>query len=279
MLSKLFRYDMKALFRMMLPLTLSVLGTTLAGTAAVRILVEMSKNSHRMDNPFTGLFMASMGMLVFAAVMALVAYAVIAAVFIFYRYYKNLFTDEGYLTFTLPVSPGQILFSKSAAGILWSLISFVVIVFCSVVMILVGGGVDLGDVVDAITEIFRSLWGYMGLDSVLLAIESILGMLLSLVSSLLLCYLSITLGSTVVRRHKVMASIGIYLGIRFGLSIVSSMIQLLPSIYMASTAVGMDNTNWMLHLTFGINLLISAGVAVGSYLISRSILTRRLNLT
>lgn len=279
MLGKLFRYDMKALFRMMLPLTLSVLGTTLAGTVAVRILVEMSKNSHRMDNPFTGLFMASMGMLVFAAVMALVAYAVIAAVFIFYRYYKNLFTDEGYLTFTLPVSPGQILFSKSVAGILWSLIAFVVIVFCSVVMLFVGGGIDPSDVLDAITGIFRSLWGYMGLDSVLLAMESILGMLLSLVSSLLLCYLSITLGSTVVRRHKVMASIGIYLGIRVGLSIVSSIIQLLPSMYMASTAVGMDNTNWMLHLTFGMNLLISAGVAVGSYFASRSILTHRLNLT
>ena len=97
MLGKLLKYDIKALWKMMLPLILSVLGTSVVGTIALRVIVEMSNSpvnhSNSMNNPFSGLFMLSLGMLVFVAVMALIAFDVIATVFILYRYYKNLFTD------------------------------------------------------------------------------------------------------------------------------------------------------------------------------------------
>ena len=105
MLGKLLKYDIKALWKMMLPLILSALGVSVVGTIALRIMVEMSRSSVRMENPFSGLFIASLGMIVFVAVMGLIAFGVISTVFILYRYYKNLFTDEGYLTFTLPVTP------------------------------------------------------------------------------------------------------------------------------------------------------------------------------
>ena len=77
MLGKLLKYDIKALWKMMLPLILSVLGTSVVGTIALRVIVEMSNSpvnhSNSMNNPFSGLFMLSLGMLVFVAVMALIA--------------------------------------------------------------------------------------------------------------------------------------------------------------------------------------------------------------
>ena len=38
------------------------------------------------------------------------------------RFYKNLFSDEGYLTLTLPVTRGQHLFSKTIVGTAWCLL-------------------------------------------------------------------------------------------------------------------------------------------------------------
>ena len=277
MLGKLFKYDMKALLRMMLPLMLSVLGTTLVVTIALRILVEMSQSSHRMEDPFTGLFMMSLGLLAFATVMALLAFVVIATVFVLYRYYKNLFTDEGYLTFTLPVTPGQILFSKAASGIIWLAIAAVIAVVCAE-LIFVGGG-DVAQMAQQILSWMRYALGNMGLDGGLYAAEAIVSIVVSLIYSVLLYYLSITIGSTVARRHKVMASIGIYMGIQLALSIVSSLIQVFPMMYMESSVLGTGYTTWMLHLTSIINLVLSAGVAVGSYFACRAILTRRLNLS
>ena len=38
------------------------------------------------------------------------------------RFYKNLFTDEGYLTWTLPATPAQQLWAKIISGTIWYVI-------------------------------------------------------------------------------------------------------------------------------------------------------------
>ena len=93
-------------------------------------------------------------------------------------------------------------------------------------------------------------------------------------------YLSITIGSTVARRHKVLASVGVFFGIQFVLSIVTTLIGRIPSMYLAaSVSADALSSSWTVHLTAGINLIIQAAVAVGSYLICHAILNRRLNLS
>lgn len=280
MLGKLLKYDIKALWKMMLPLILSALGVSVVGTIALRIMVEMSRSSVRMENPFSGLFIASLGMIVFVAVMGLIAFGVISTVFILYRYYKNLFTDEGYLTFTLPVTPHEILLSKTINGIIWSVVTTVVTVVCAAIMIVFGSGGGWQRVVEEMMDILRLILRYMGLDGALIAAEMILMMIVSLISSILVLYLSITIGSTVARRHKVLASVGVFFGIQFVLSIVTTLIGLIPSMYLAaSVSADVLSSSWTVHLTAGINLIIQAAVAVGSYLICHAILNRRLNLS
>lgn len=278
MLGKLLKYDIKALWKMMLPLILSALGISVVGTVALRILVEMSNSSFQY-NPFSGLFLTSLGMLVFVTVMGLIAFGVISTVFILYRYYKNLFTDEGYLTFTLPVTPNEILLSKTINGILWSAVSAVVIFVCAAMMIVLGSGGGWKTVFDEIMGFLQYTLQFMGLNSLLVAVETILTMIFSLIYSILVCYLSITIGSTVARRHKVLASIGVFFGIQFGLSTVTSLIHLVPSIYISSASIEVSSSTWTVQLTTVINLVIQAAVAVGAYLICHTILKRRLNLS
>lgn len=47
------------------------------------------------------------------------ASSIITLIFILMRYYKNFFTDEGYLTFTLPVTPHELLWTKLISGMIW----------------------------------------------------------------------------------------------------------------------------------------------------------------
>ena len=44
----------------------------------------------------------------------------VVSIYIAVRFYKNLYTDEGYLMHTLPVTPRQLLVSKLTVGSLWS---------------------------------------------------------------------------------------------------------------------------------------------------------------
>ena len=64
------------------------------------------------------------------------AQVAIAFVLVIWRYYKNLYSSEGYLTHTLPVHPSQLLWSKLLVGFVWTALSYIVgaAVFAGVMM-------------------------------------------------------------------------------------------------------------------------------------------------
>lgn len=50
------------------------------------------------------------------------------SILIVVRYYKSLYTDEGYLTLTLPATRGQLLFSKAFAACVWSILDLAIVI-------------------------------------------------------------------------------------------------------------------------------------------------------
>ena len=46
---------------------------------------------------------------------------------IFYNFYKSMYSNKGYLTMTLPLSSHELLLGKIFAGIIWIIISFVIL--------------------------------------------------------------------------------------------------------------------------------------------------------
>lgn len=277
MLGKLLKYDIKSMWKMMIPLILSVLGTTLLGTVALRIATDYQPSG---NDPFSAFFMISLIMLIIMSVFALIAFSVITTIFILYRYYKNLFTDEGYLTFTLPVTPDQILLSKVINGILWSAVSLLVLGVCAGCMVVFGAGAGFIDSLRDVMHMLEYTIQTMGLSDWTIWITTGVSVVVSLIQSLLLIYLSITIGSVVAKQHKVIASIGLYLGITFGLSIVTTLIRMIPSLYFGmSSSLSYYSAGWTVHFSNWLNIALSAAIAVGSYLISRSILKNRVNLS
>jgi len=66
------------------------------------------------------------GMLLVLLILLGIGEVMMTYVVVFYRYYKNLYNSEGYLTHTLPVPPRQLLTSKILVSFIWLLISYLV---------------------------------------------------------------------------------------------------------------------------------------------------------
>lgn len=117
MLGKVLKYDIKASAKMFLPLYLGVLVITALAKVSVEFLVEV-------DNLLLSILSGTSILLYVAALFGLM---IMTVIFLIIRFYKNFLTDEAYLTFTLPVKTSTLIVSKQLNGILWNLLTMVVL--------------------------------------------------------------------------------------------------------------------------------------------------------
>ncbi len=257
MLSTLMRYDFKRLFKWVLPCCgLILLSAGLFDLIRWRIANPSQLEEH-LFVPYTLLsFVLMLG--IFAGCLA--AFAVICN-----HFYKNLMTDEGYLTFTLPVTPNQILASKLIAG---SVCMLLISLFAIVGIYLLSIGFSFGEVAGEITapDSVESSSYYF---SVILS--ALLYGLTSLVSSVMQIYFAIVMGCTVAKNHKVAASIGFWYLTGIVTNIITSFFNVgYSSIYSFST------TN--VSADFLLMAIINVLLCVGMYFWSLQRLKNKLNL-
>ena len=70
------------------------------------------------------------------------------------RFYKNMVSDEGYLTFTLPAKVSQLVFSKFIVAFLWQIVTAVLVVL-SLICVFVLGHIELKIVWDFAREVLE----------------------------------------------------------------------------------------------------------------------------
>ena len=114
---------MKYTARLVLPLMLLTLGTTLLGSAAMKFLTNISHGGSAYDSTGTFLLTIALGLIVAGSIFILVAFVIISSFIVFVRFYKNFFSDEGYLTHTLPIKSSTHMFSKTWSTLLWTIIT------------------------------------------------------------------------------------------------------------------------------------------------------------
>ena len=226
MLKKLLHYDMRAMFRYWWIAALSCVVFACAGGGCLSILV-----SDR-DYPFFVTSMAGMG--VALPFLGMMAFTILSYILVFIRFYRNFFTDEGYLTFTLPAGRHQLLGAKLISGT--SLLAATAAVLLPAIFLLLAIGfgeyVFTPEFVQALKEVFTSLWEITGPWVFVYAAELILLVLLSILFAVQFLFACITLASLLVKKAKVITAIGIYYGASSVLSFVLQIFQLfaLPSI-------------------------------------------------
>ena len=205
MLKKLLRYDFKAVFKYWWIAAISSVVLALAGGWSISIF------GSEKDLPIILTVVATIVAIV--AVMGAVAFSFITVIFVYTRFYKNFFTDEGYLTFTLPVKRGQLLNSKIITSVVANSLTGFVIFFDILIALAVG----IPDVIfdewlwyEFWNEFVLEVIDGVGFYFVIYIIEILLALLFLSVFTTLFVFCCITVGSIIAKKAKIITSIGIY---------------------------------------------------------------------
>ena len=287
MLKKLIKHDFRALSRTLFPVQIGVLSGTLLATLLMALTLKQNFFTYG-ESGFTvgsGLFAGFSMVIVFLLGMAVMASWMATFVIVCAHFYRNFLGDEGYLTFTLPVTSGQLLLSKSITGMLWLVISFAVICVSGLIFLTFGTaaeGIMNIELLRDIGGLFSSLPDLSQYINVpVFIVELLLSAVAGLAAFLLEVYFAIIVGGQVAKKHKVLAGIGMYLVINFVVGIVRNILYLF--------GWGVDGTNLLLsggefnaslfmHSTLLVSIGINALLAVSFYFWSRHLLKKRLNL-
>lgn len=220
MFSKIFKYDFKYVFKIWWIFATVTLGLSCGAGAMIRGMINLASND--IDN-FLFNFLTAMGL--FMILMLLCLFPIVPVVVSLVRYYKNFYSDEGYLTFTLPVKRSSLLNSKILNFLLFEVMSGLVLVVDAVIILLVGIKDLYQEIPRFIETVFKELqelWNlYLTIDVILVPLL----LLAALLMSINIYYLCFTFGSVVTKRLKVLASIGIYFGISGILNVIQQIIS------------------------------------------------------
>lgn len=264
MLRKLLKYDLRANMKLYLFIWPAML--LLAGLQ--RLLLELPMTgflSHFLMSLLTGLM-----------VLALIAMVVLCFVICVIRFYSGLLRREGYLMFTLPVKPWQLLLSKLLAAML-TLIPTCIFAYFGIALILSGTTDGVWNTMFNFSQI---------LDQPLSAGTLILAGLtvLAAVANMILRVYFVSCLGHLFRRARIFLSILFYYLIGV-LMQITSMLTLVSVNYEPNTFVNSVFT-WVESLSFngamsaflGTILLINVAIGCVYFFVSEVILRKRLNL-
>lgn len=184
------------------------------------------------------------------------------------RFYRTIATNEAYLTFTLPTSPGKILFSKWLIGMLYYITSGI-LAFCSILFtIIIATPATFKDMVEG----FQDLVLNIDIDSFSLLTLVALLLIASGASKILQFYASIMLGQ-LFRSHRAIISIGFYIALTVVLQIVTTLV-ILPIVFFNFFDAG----DYSIHFFLLLITFFCAILAGGFYFVTYLIMWKRLNV-
>ena len=224
MFAKLLKYNFKDTKRIGIPILICLLGITVLGCVDLGVMISYNKggtDGSVLSAIFNMLLMLGMMLVVLSLIFAVL----VMLLFICVNFYKNLVSDEGYLTFTLPVKADDILLSKVVNGIIWLAIVVISVVISACALIMSASYFSGGNaflMFDEIGRFFGILFEeYKACYVIVTIIMAILAIVVYAISNLLLYYMAIFMGSVVARKNKVLAAIGLV----YGFNIVYGIVQ------------------------------------------------------
>ncbi len=196
------------------------------------------------------------------------------------RFYKNLFTCEGYLTFTLPITPAQHIWVKSLTAISFNLITWVVILISGAINT---AGEVFAEILKAIGYLLGKLYEIAKMNTVFFGMELGVLLLVSSFSGILLYYTFISIGQ-LSKKNRVLAAVGSYFVFQVATQIISSVFAVVVSIMAENGALDKlgevisINITTTIHIAFCGLILLSAIFALALFFVIKHIITKKLNL-
>lgn len=287
MLKKLLKHEFNATRRFFLPVY--------AGFAGLLVLDRLSmvlRDVLRDKGGFLDVLSSLLGgLLIAASVLAIIALAVSPLVYSVIRFRRNLLSDEGYLSFTLPVTPAQHLWTKLLTTVVWGIVTLIVAIACGILFFLTVEPAEVCNVFRAIGGAFSRAYTYIHGWAIVLPLLFLLALLTQFCNLILSLYNAMSIGQTA-NKHKLLISVAVFFGFNAAEATIIQIIGIGAVTMFGDTWITrFEQTSNMGVLTITSSFpfrfvcgILLAGVAwnvlmcVLHFFLSRYFLTKKLNL-
>lgn len=281
MLKKLMKYEWKGYKKPALILGGILLGITIL---VAIIILGINPNYDQFAEGFTATT-AIFGFLLYY--FGIIACTLGASLIILIRFYKTCYTDEAYLTHTLPVTTKQLVTAKTITAILFYLLSLLFILLTVVLLagVSITHLINLGELqisefsVEMFAQINAEFEAEMGIDMIGyfggIGIYCMIGCI---------CGVMINLGcislGQLYTKHRILGAIIAY----FGVTTIMQIIAYVTAIPMYAKLITAEYSETTLSLyslmapTYVVSLISSIIIAVIMYFVNIHMMTKRLNL-
>lgn len=278
MLGRLFKYELKATSKVLVPIYIAFIAITIISRVSIDLQV---------DEGSLWSFINGMGLFVF--IISAIAMFVATAIVIIWRFYRNTSSDEGYLLFTLPVKVDYIIISEFLCALIWGFLMSVFAVL-GIFLMIFNRNVD-----DNIINFsyFGNILSSLTADGIKAIFYLFLDILISTFQEIMSIYCAISLAS-LFNKHRLIFSATFYIGLlivvnAFSILIMNIVEKIFPSgVYNAySENISFSDivTSWNTDVAPIINFVVSivdwvflVVVISIEYIIIRKILSKNLNI-
>ena len=268
MVRKLFKHEFLAYARAM-----SVIYMILLTVAAATRVIQFFESETAGYIIVATITFTSYGVVVFGAVAFTFALALI-------RFYKNLFSAEGYLSFTLPVTPSKHIWVKALTALSFSVMTWIAILLSGCI---VSAGEMLKEIFLVLDYLVDKLYAFADFHATLFIIEVLVSILASALSSLLLYYTFIAIGQ-LFKKNRILAAVGAYFVYYIISQVVSSVLSLIFSVFMTNTVSVKLNLFIQQHPFVTAHTILCGSIVLSGlfvvilFVVIRTIINKKLNL-
>lgn len=219
--------------------------------------------------------------------LAIVICAAASSILLMVRFYQSRFTDQGYLTFTLPVNVHQNFLSSFVNTLIWT---FLVGLSTCAAFSLVGLAVYNAIGLEELSVLWEEISYFYGdafeeIGDALFSIIPVYGLqlLVSQIYSIVVAMTCLTVGATLAKKHKILAAIGVY----YLVSMATSMLQntltvtlseqytdLIDPYYSSYSQILEESSRQILLASLPLQIVMIAGC----YILSTQMMKKKLNL-
>ena len=272
MLSKLIGYEYRATRRIFFPAYAAMLILALINSIGFTLPEYMSEHTSILFSVLFTLFIVSIA----AAYVLSFAYTV-------YRFHKNLLGDEGYLMFTLPATPAQLIWAKCIVSSIWIVLTTIV---CALSLILFTAPYTI---MDLPFSDFSMIWFQLrygisvmmhdfGIGVLFVPLEGIVLGICATLSACMMIYACLSIGS-LSNKHRLGFAFLTYIGLNTMQQILfSALTNVLDSLF-PNVMPGIANTDFSyIHFFLLGNTVWMLILLVLYFIVTNHILSKNLNL-
>lgn len=268
MVKKLFKHEFLAYARVM-AIVYTIL-FTIAVASRIIMIFESNTVAYQIVNTFS---LITYGISVLAAL----GFSYVMGIV---RFYKNLFTSEGYLSFTLPITATQHIGVKAITAVSMNWLTWVMVLLSGCI---VTAGEMLTEIWKALTYLLDKLYMLTGIQSVLIGGELVLLLLVASFTGVLLYYTFISIGQ-LFKKNRILAAVGAYFVYYIITQVISTVLSVFLSLF-ATSGLFENIGLWItqhpyesVHIVMCGSILLSAIFALIEFIVIRTIITKKLNL-